>query len=85
MLNAPDSWPDRKLVVTGQTGCGKSHLARIFADGEQARIINAAALAPDFQPKDQNIVVEDMETLPPHRKRRCSICTTICATPVACC
>ncbi|WP_373635635.1 chromosomal replication initiator DnaA [Yoonia sp. SS1-5] len=65
MLNAPDSWPDRKLVVTGQTGCGKSHLARIFADGEQARIINAAALAPDFQPKDQNIVVEDMETLPP--------------------
>lgn len=64
MLMAPESWPDSKLVIVGPTGCGKSHLARIFQIQSSAQMIDAAALPADFQPDAKTVIVEDMENLP---------------------
>ena len=64
MLTAPQSWPDRKLVVAGPKGCGKSHLARIFQFQTDALTVDAGSLAPDFQTDAKFVIVEDMEILP---------------------
>lgn len=36
-----DYWPNRKLVLAGTTGTGKTHLARVWADMSGAEIIQA--------------------------------------------
>ncbi|EAQ07071.1 DnaA ATPase domain-containing protein [Yoonia vestfoldensis] len=64
MVTDPARWPLCKLVITGPAGCGKSHLARIFAAGQPTQIIAAADLTADFRPKAAALVVEDMDTLP---------------------
>ncbi|MEL6683179.1 MAG: DnaA/Hda family protein [Pseudomonadota bacterium] len=64
ILNAPDTWPERKLVITGPEGCGKSHLARIFADMSDAELLQANALDADFRTGAHTIIVEDIEHLP---------------------
>ncbi|SFR34611.1 dnaA protein [Yoonia tamlensis] len=64
MLTAPQSWPDRKLVIVGPKGSGKSHLARIFQTQHNAQTIKAAMLPADFQPSASSVIVEDMENLP---------------------
>ncbi|MEL6839549.1 MAG: DnaA/Hda family protein [Pseudomonadota bacterium] len=63
MINAPETWPDRKLVIAGPDGCGKSHLARIFADVSGAHVIHANALSADFRTDAPAVIVEDMEQL----------------------
>lgn len=64
MVTDPARWPLRKLVIAGPAGCGKSHLARIFAAHQPTQIIAAADLTPDFQPATGALVVEDMDSLP---------------------
>ncbi len=65
MVTDPDRWPLRKLVIAGPAGCGKSHLARIFAACQPTQIVQASDLTPDFQPDATALVVEDMDNLPP--------------------
>mgnify|MGYP005989508181 CR=1 FL=1 len=65
MLQAPDSWPERKLVLVGPSGCGKSHLARIGAAGMQGQICDSSAL-PDQPQNGGFVIVEDMDRLPNH-------------------
>ena len=64
LVTHPDSWPERKLVLTGPAGSGKSHLARVFATQSGANIIPADALTDDAIHSDTPIVIEDIETLP---------------------
>lgn len=64
MIGAPDTWPDRKLVLIGPHGCGKSHLAGIFAAQTQGQMIDAADVTTDFRTDAQIVIVEDMEHLP---------------------
>ncbi len=64
MLAAPESWPERKLVVVGPAGCGKSHLARIFQFETDAALLRARAMKPGFATSADCVVVEDMEHLP---------------------
>ena len=64
MIEAPDTWPDRKLVIAGPHGCGKSHLARIFAQAQDAHILQASALRADDHFDTNVVIVEDMEQLP---------------------
>ena len=64
MVTAPDTWPEGKLVLTGVSGAGKSHLAGIFRDAQGADLLHAADLAPDFQSDAPAVVIEDMENLP---------------------
>ncbi|MEL6571568.1 MAG: DnaA/Hda family protein [Pseudomonadota bacterium] len=65
MVTNPDGWPERKLVLTGPKGSGKSHLARIFAQEFAASIVAAADLSEEMQHPDTPIVVEDIEGLTP--------------------
>ncbi len=64
MLSAPDTWPEGKLVITGQSGAGKSHLAGIFRAQADAIIVNACDMAHDFQTESGAVIIEDMEDLP---------------------
>lgn len=58
----PEVWPKRKLILIGPPGCGKSHLARVFARDTGARVCPATAV-PDG-PADTAVVVEDAQLLP---------------------
>jgi len=44
------AWPAPALTVYGPAGCGKTHLARVFAARSRAPIIEAASLATDSVP-----------------------------------
>ena len=46
MLDAPARWPGGRLLLIGGAGAGKSHLARFWAEENEAAIIRAAAISP---------------------------------------
>jgi len=58
----PALWPDGKLVIVGPKGCGKSHLARVFANAFDAQVLMAPTLTLEDLPTTA-IVVENMEDL----------------------
>lgn len=64
MVCAPESWPDRKLVVTGPAGCGKSHLCRVAQAQSDAILLHAATLREPLPLAGRNVIVEDMDALP---------------------
>ncbi len=64
MLQAPANWPERKLIVTGSKGAGKSHLARVFTAQMEAVHLIATALPDALPDAGINVVVEDMDQLP---------------------
>ena len=61
MIGTAISWPERKLIVTGPSGSGKSHLCRVAQGLLDATIYHATAL-PTSLPIG-SIIVEDMEQL----------------------
>lgn len=58
-----ESWPGRKMVVTGPAGAGKSHLAQVWADLSGARVIRAGALESTSAARlaGHNVAVEDAD------------------------
>lgn len=59
----PD-WPNRVMWLAGPEGCGKSHLATIWAERSGARVISAQALTPDLVPlalATGALVIEDID------------------------
>ena len=54
----PD-WPMHALLIYGESGSGKTHLAAIFSEAR----IEAQELTEDFMPNDKKIVVENVEKL----------------------
>ena len=46
----PDGWPGPALVLRGPAGCGKTHLARIWAERAGARWIEGPALTASADP-----------------------------------
>ncbi|MBQ3696235.1 MAG: DNA replication protein [Alphaproteobacteria bacterium] len=52
-------WPMRALLIYGEAGSGKTHLAAIFSDER----IEAQDLTEDFLPQGDKIVVENLEGL----------------------
>ncbi|WP_298434011.1 hypothetical protein [uncultured Jannaschia sp.] len=58
----PD-WPEARLALIGPEGCGKSHLAAIWAETAGARIMPAASLTPEMAPDlaEGPLVVEDAD------------------------
>lgn len=54
----PD-WPMHALLIYGEAGSGKTHLAAIFAE----KRIEAEELTEDFVPTENKIVVENLEKL----------------------
>jgi chromosomal replication initiation ATPase DnaA len=59
----PD-WPNRIMLLVGPEGCGKSHLAAIWAEESGARSISAHALTPAAVPgalATGALVLEDLK------------------------
>ena len=52
-------WPTHALLIYGEAGSGKTHLAAIFAEER----IEAKDLTEDFMPADKKIVVENVDYL----------------------
>lgn len=44
-IDAPDGWATGKLVLTGPPGAGKTHLAHVWAEAADARVLAAGDLA----------------------------------------
>lgn len=62
IVGAAGTWPERKLIITGPTGCGKSHLARV-AQTQLGAVIFAASALPLALP-ETSVIIEDMDDLP---------------------
>jgi chromosomal replication initiation ATPase DnaA len=58
-------WPQGKLVLVGPEGSGKSHIVRLWAQGEGGLLLTAADLA-DLPPPAPGaaVAVEDLDRLP---------------------
>lgn len=71
---ARDDWPQRRVLLTGPSGSGKSHLAAIWAARQDAVVSSAEGLSDALVAKLAEapaLVVEDVHTLvaPPVRMR----------------
>lgn len=64
MASAPEAWPDRKLILTGPVGSGKSHLCRVVQTQLNAVLLPANALPETLPDAGRNVIVEDMNQLP---------------------
>lgn len=63
-LDAPEAWPQGRMLLTGAAGAGKSHLALLWARERGAAVVSAAALRRDAVPglaAAPAVVVEDAE------------------------
>lgn len=56
------NWTGAKMVLTGPSGAGKTHLAHVWADAAQAQIISACDLSSDAVPalSQTSVAVEDV-------------------------
>lgn len=65
MLEAWDTWPNGKLVLTGPIGAGKTHLAHVWAAQTGAAILEATTLPTrDIDTcAMQPLVIEDAQTV----------------------
>ncbi|WP_425043937.1 HdaA/DnaA family protein [Primorskyibacter sp. S87] len=61
-VDAATAWPGNKLVLSGPTGSGKTHLTHVWASQRGARIVSAAALTGDMVPDlaKGHVAVEDV-------------------------
>src|ERR1700710_3324609 len=50
LIDSWPDWPNRIMLLVGPEGCGKSHLAAIWAEQARARTISAHALTPPAAP-----------------------------------
>lgn len=64
MLDARALWPDKRLLITGPAGAGKTHLAKIYAQENNAVVLSASDLC--LMPRldlSGPVVVEDIHTI----------------------
>ena len=64
-IEAPDTWPNGKLVLVGPEGAGKTHLAHVWAGMTGARMIGPDDL-PDLDVGGLNraLVLDDADRIP---------------------
>ena len=64
-LDSWQNWPNRKMVLTGPKGAGKTHLTHVWAETTGARIVQASTLATlDISALAQgNLAVEDVQSI----------------------
>lgn len=67
MIDAPERWPYGKLLLTGPSGSGKSHLVEVFAHDWQAMIVEGADLFHMAEPPEA-VVVENAEGVAGHNE-----------------
>ena len=61
-LRRTADWPDGRLVIWGEEGCGKSHLLTVWAAGRAATVSQAPSLRglPDL-PRGDRIAIDDAD------------------------
>ncbi|WP_151719211.1 P-loop NTPase family protein [Gemmobacter serpentinus] len=64
-LETSEAWPQRRMLLIGPAGSGKTHLAHIWAAGAGAALMEGAALASaDIDRRSQTaVVLEDAEAV----------------------
>ena len=64
-LARPAEWPERRLAIWGEGGCGKTHLMHIWARRAGAEIVSGAALhgLPERLPTG-GIGIDDIDSVP---------------------
>ena len=66
LVTSPDRWPQRRLVLAGPQGAGKTHLARLYADRFGARVLDGPAISGAAPlPTARKVVIEDADRLRP--------------------
>ncbi|UWR21512.1 chromosomal replication initiator DnaA [Sulfitobacter sp. S190] len=62
------NWAGAKMVLSGPSGAGKTHLVHVWAQAAGARIVNAADLHSDTVPElaQSSIAVEDVDRIAGH-------------------
>jgi chromosomal replication initiation ATPase DnaA len=63
ILDAPQDWPDRKMLLIGPEGSGKSHLAQIWATTHNATLIPATDLGERSAGVTGAVVVDDADSI----------------------
>lgn len=65
VLDAPEAWPQGRMLLIGEAGAGKTHLASFWAAGRAAPRVAAEALTPEaadaLAPEGGALVVEDAQ------------------------
>lgn len=58
-------WPNRKMILTGPAGSGKTHLLRVWAEQSDGLVISADELSqaniPELVAKSNDIAIEDAQ------------------------
>lgn len=62
-LASPERWVESRLVLWGEAGCGKSHLAAIWAAGIHACSVAAWALRAPITIGAPALVIEDVDAM----------------------
>jgi DnaA regulatory inactivator Hda len=63
-LSRPADWPDRRLALWGQGGCGKSHLLHIWAERYPSVLLTGQSLRDlDGVPEAGAIALDDADTI----------------------
>jgi chromosomal replication initiation ATPase DnaA len=62
-LDAPNGWPDRKMMLVGPEGSGKSHLAQIWAATQHGTVMTATALRDPVPALAAAVVIEDCDRI----------------------
>jgi chromosomal replication initiation ATPase DnaA len=58
-------WPQRRLALWGESGCGKTHLLRVWADEHHAKLFCGAALCgPADLPDAGAVAIDDADACP---------------------
>nr|WP_294526587.1 chromosomal replication initiator DnaA [uncultured Rhodopila sp.] len=67
-LSRSAGWPDRRLAVWGQGGCGKSHLLNVWAEQSAAALLVGQTLRGlDSVPETGALVLDDADTVADER------------------
>ena len=65
-LDRVQDWPERRLTVWGEAGCGKTHLLRNWAARVGAELLDGRALhSPDALPRHGAVAIDDADLTAP--------------------
>lgn len=60
-LDAPANWVNRRLILWGDAGSGKSHLAWLWAERTGAPLLDAVRLRAPISPAGVPLIIEDID------------------------
>ena len=68
-LETPATWPNRKLVLVGPEGAGKSHLAHVWAEMTGGRVLLPGDLPGlDIPAVDALLAIDNADTISPEQE-----------------